>query len=87
MGGSRPSFVRLSLSDPLEYSGFICVSSLTVGPSLLIFFNLLVLNFPILSPMLLSRFLWLLGISLRFGILVLSPLRLGGQLGLRNAPV
>ena len=30
---------------------------------------------------------WLVGISLRFGILQLSPLRLGGRLGRINAPV
>ena len=65
--GSRPTFVRMSLSDPLEYSGSLCVSSRTVSLSLLcLFFHHLVLNFPILSPMLLSRFLWLLDISLRF---------------------
>ena len=44
-------------------------------------FHHLVLNLPILLPILLSKFLFLLGLSLIFVTLKLSPLRLGGRLG------
>ena len=46
VGGSWPPFVRMSLSDPLEYSGFICVSSRTVSLSLLCFFSSSCAKFP-----------------------------------------
>ena len=65
----------------------LCVITKSESVPAVFVFHYLVLNFPILSPMLSSKFLLLLGLLLRFGILKLSPLRLGGQLGRRNAPV